>query len=334
MGKKPAPIEDPIGLGERLALIDYLRDEKKQKLPDNPTLEQLRVIYWKLEKRSDSKTQIAEKARVDRLRRSLEVTYAIVIPKSKTYEELLDIKKLQEDKARKELEKLIKKQQQEKNGEEPSTGSEKSTAIGKADTKKIKKAVVLVASKIGTGSGFFINSKGYLITNRHVIGAHDKNTTATIYWEQGQKREAENFKIVAVSKNRDLALLKPIKTGKQYTYLKIDKTYEVTKDILTAGYPLGASIGQSLGTNAVELTMTKGSITSVRKKENKPYFLQTEASASQGCSGGPLLDRASNKVLGIITLGIDPKDVGAHGSIMTFAIPSSEIKKEFGKFLP
>ncbi|NRA38698.1 MAG: hypothetical protein HRU15_11200 [Planctomycetes bacterium] len=42
---KETPVEDPIGLGERLALIDYFQ-EKGVKLDSGVTIGELRVEYW------------------------------------------------------------------------------------------------------------------------------------------------------------------------------------------------------------------------------------------------------------------------------------------------
>ena len=45
---KEAPVDDPIGLGERLALIDYFKEELKQPVKPGTTLEELRVRYWRI----------------------------------------------------------------------------------------------------------------------------------------------------------------------------------------------------------------------------------------------------------------------------------------------
>ena len=333
-GERETPVDDPIGLGERLALIDYLREVKKQTLPANPSLKDLRRIYWRIENADDHKADLVERDRINRLRHDLEVTYAIVVPEGSSYEDLQRIKKEQEAKKKKEIEAFHQEQLSKNNPEQNDTHTGPQNTGGSIQSGFIKKAAVLVASKIGTGSGFFINHQGYLITNRHVVGDDSTGDHATIYWEAGQKRKPENFRIIAVSKERDLALLKPINSGQRYQYFKTGSTYTLAADILVAGYPLGASIGQTLGTNDIDLTITKGSISSVRKKGDEAHFLQTDASSSQGNSGGPLLDRSTNKVLGIITKAIDPKDAGAHGQIMTFAIPSTEIRKQFREHLP
>ena len=323
LGDKETPVDDPIGLGERLALIDYLRDQKKQTLPANPSLKELRRIYWRLENADADRAAKSERDRLLRLRREIERTYAIVIQPQSSMDDLKRIKQEQELKKQKELEafqkKQLAKQEQDSDAGDLSTLRPTKPTVN-AD--QITKSVVLVASKLGTGSGFFINHKGYLITNRHVVGADSKGSYATIYWDAGEKRKPENFTIVAVSKERDLALLKPMTAGKRYNYFHVSTSYQLATDILVAGYPLGASIGKSLGTNDIDLTLTKGSISSVRKKGDQAHFLQTDASTSQGNSGGPLIDRNNYKILGIITKAIDPKDAGAHGHIMTFAIPS------------
>lgn len=41
----PPPVPDPIGLGERLALIDHLQERYRIRLPGEPTLDELRAAY-------------------------------------------------------------------------------------------------------------------------------------------------------------------------------------------------------------------------------------------------------------------------------------------------
>ena len=80
------PVEDPFGLGERLALIDYLRETCKLSPPPDATLEQLVSLYWKHHRKErDAITEGAvDEAlaadRVRRLRSELKSRYEIDAP--------------------------------------------------------------------------------------------------------------------------------------------------------------------------------------------------------------------------------------------------------------
>jgi S1-C subfamily serine protease len=83
----PQPkIEDPFGLGERLALIDYLRDTCKLSPPPDATMEHLVAMYWKHHRKEreaihEDATDVALSAdRVRRLRSELKERYQIDAP--------------------------------------------------------------------------------------------------------------------------------------------------------------------------------------------------------------------------------------------------------------
>ena len=57
---KEAPIDDPIGLGERLALIDYFKEELKQSVKPGTTLEELRVRYWRIHAAEERRMKLYE----------------------------------------------------------------------------------------------------------------------------------------------------------------------------------------------------------------------------------------------------------------------------------
>lgn len=69
----PKPqIEDPFGLGERLALVDYLRDSCKLSPPPDATMEHLVAMYWKFhrkERDAISENATDQALAVDRMRR-------------------------------------------------------------------------------------------------------------------------------------------------------------------------------------------------------------------------------------------------------------------------
>ena len=172
------------------------------------------------------------------------------------------------------------------------------------------------------GSGFVIDSSGYIVTNNHVIADADE-----VYanFADGSKLKAE---IVGRDTKIDLALLKV--TPEAGTTLKAVKFGN--SDILRVGDWVMA-VGNPFGLGG---TLTVGVISARNRDINSgPYdnFLQTDAAINRGNSGGPLFNMEGD-VIGINTAIISPSG----GSIgIGFAVPSNTAipiiaqLKEFGE---
>jgi S1-C subfamily serine protease len=78
------PVPDPFGLGERLALIDHLREQMGVQPPADATLEQLTAIYWKHTKVPTAANLSEDPAlaqdRMRRMRAELQERYKITAP--------------------------------------------------------------------------------------------------------------------------------------------------------------------------------------------------------------------------------------------------------------
>jgi serine protease Do len=159
------------------------------------------------------------------------------------------------------------------------------------------------------GSGFIVDSTGYIVTNNHVIdGAHEVKVTLT----DGTSYTA---KIIGRDKKTDVGLLK-IEAGKALPALQFgDSSRARVGDwVVAVGNPYG------LGG-----TVTAGIISAHGRNINEgPYddFLQIDAPINPGNSGGPLFDQSGN-VIGIDTAIFSPSG----GSVgIGFAIPSNIVK--------
>ncbi len=162
----------------------------------------------------------------------------------------------------------------------------------------------------GTGSGFFINENGEIITNAHVVNQ------AKSVWIQVPslgKRQID-VEIVGVSPDRDLALLRIKKDeleefkqdvgGIKYLHLGNSDLVHRADEIMTLGYPLGQQ----------GLKSTTG-IVSGREQ----HLIQIDAAINPGNSGGPSLN-LKGEVIGINTLyAPDAQNVG-------YIIPINELK--------
>ncbi len=153
----------------------------------------------------------------------------------------------------------------------------------------------------GFGSGFIIDSEGYIVTNNHVVEGADK-----IKVIMKDKKEFD-AKIVGLDPNTDLALIKITPKNHLPTLALGDSdALKVGEWVVAIGNPFG-----------LEHTVTAGIISAKgRVIGSGPYddFLQTDASINPGNSGGPLIDM-HGKVVGINTAII------AGGQGIGFAIP-------------
>lgn len=173
-------------------------------------------------------------------------------------------------------------------------------------------AVVLVKTAKGLGSGFFINKKGYLITNFHVI-AGEKHIAVTQFLKEGKVLRRivhKEVEIVAAAPFHDLVVLR----------LKEFDT-EITPVFFAPGEDLGIgetvfAIGNPLG---LERTVTEGVLSQTHRNFGGILYLQVDAPVNPGNSGGPLFN-ARGQVVGIINMGV-PTMEG-----LNFAIPARHAK--------
>ena len=132
------------------------------------------------------------------------------------------------------------------------------------------------------GTGFFINDKGLLLTNAHVIADAIKIWITVPY--SGKDKIPVTVRTICF--NRDIAVLHASGySNKSYcTFGNSDKIK--SNDPVTAiGYPLGLD----------KLKFNRGVISGRQYR-----YLQTDAPINSGNSGGPLLDK-DNLVIGINT---------------------------------
>ncbi len=160
------------------------------------------------------------------------------------------------------------------------------------------------------GSGFFFNSKGYLITNDHVIhGANNIQVYVPGY--------SKPFRATRVGTDyaTDLAVLKinPPKPVPSLVLGNSNSTPVGAWDI-AIGNPYNLSHTVTVGVvSAKGRPLTIGS-------RNYKNLLQTSAAINPGNSGGPLLNLAG-QVIGINTA------VSTQGQGIGFAIPTSTVEK-------
>lgn len=160
-----------------------------------------------------------------------------------------------------------------------------------------------------SGSGFFINDKGELITNAHVVDQAK-------LWIQipSLGKRIIDVDVISVSPERDLALLRVRPEGLEiikktlgsvpYLPLGDSDLLRRSDEVMALGYPLGQQ----------SLKSTTGVISG-----HEQHLIQMSAAINPGSSGGPLLN-AQGEVVGINCAGItEAQNVG-------YIIPINDLK--------
>ena len=157
----------------------------------------------------------------------------------------------------------------------------------------------------GEGSGFFISSDGYIVTNNHVV---ENAKTVTVTMLDGKTLDA---KVIGTDPKTDLALIKVNQAG-DYPFVTFAKELPRIGDwVVAIGNPYGLG-----GTVTAGIISAEG-----RDIGDGPYdrFLQIDAPINRGNSGGPTFN-LQGEVVGVNTAIFSPTG----GSVgIGFAIPST-----------
>ena len=94
------------------------------------------------------------------------------------------------------------------------------------------------SSGSGTGSGFFLDSNGYILTNNHVVEAAATRGTITVELSDGKKYGA---KLMGRDNSYDLAVLKIDVTSAPTLQLGNSDLVQVGDSVIAIGSPLGLS---------------------------------------------------------------------------------------------
>ena len=158
--------------------------------------------------------------------------------------------------------------------------------------------MVLIAGTLGSGSGFIVDSEGYILTNEHVI---DGAGRLTVVFEDGTRLTPQ---VVASDAARDIVLLR-VATTRQLTALPLATEVREGVEVVALGYPLDLKD---------RMTVTRDIVSAFRTFRSVAY-IQTDAAINPGNSGGPLIN-LSGEVVGMNTLvrrEIQGRDFDAQG---------------------
>lgn len=149
-----------------------------------------------------------------------------------------------------------------------------------------------LAEKIraGNGSGFFITTDGYFVTNNHVVAGSD-----AVEVKSGDK--VIPARIIKLDPQNDVAVLKVEGT---FTCLPLGADLETRAgdDVFTVGFPMADIMGEAPKT-------TLGIVNAVSGIEDDPRAFQISVQIQPGNSGGPLTQKSTGNVIGITSSSLN-----------------------------
>lgn len=137
----------------------------------------------------------------------------------------------------------------------------------------------------GNGTGFFINTKGDVLTNKHVV------SNCSSIWVRNATRNIK-AEVLTIGKDVDLAVVRTgylVKTPAMFA----SNPVKTLNEVVAFGFPLLSQLGD-------EIKATKGHISALSGYKGNTEFLSHTASIQPGNSGGALLN-TSGSVIGINT---------------------------------
>jgi S1-C subfamily serine protease len=181
--------------------------------------------------------------------------------------------------------------------------------------KQIKLIVLLMVFPIylysqSSGTGFLINTSGYIVTCNHVIENSNSIYVRGINNDFSTKYEAL---VVSRDKINDLAIIKVRNASiRSVSYTFKWTVCDVGQEVFTLGYPLKDSMGE-------EIKLTNGIVSSSSGYQGDITTYQITVPIQPGNGGGPLFDK-NGSIVGIINAQL----IGAEDA--TYAIKSSYLQ--------
>jgi serine protease Do len=167
-----------------------------------------------------------------------------------------------------------------------------------------------------SGSGVFISSQGYILTNNHVVEGTQGDLT--IILADGSQEKAT---IVGADQYSDIAVLKT--SGKVPAVATLGNS-----DVLKPGetvIAIGSPLGDFKNTVTAGVVSATGRSIDTGNGYSIDNLIQTDAAINQGNSGGPLVNLAGD-VIAINTLIVRNSGTGTVAEGLGFAIPINTAK--------
>ncbi len=143
-------------------------------------------------------------------------------------------------------------------------------------------SVVSVITSSGAGSGAYIDNRGFVVTNYHVV---DDGSQIIVQFSDDKAYTAN---LIGFDEEKDVAVVQTIDNKPTISWGNSDNV-KVGEKVIAVGNPVGLSF-----------TVTQGIVSAVKREgtNNLPIYIQTDVPINPGNSGGPLIN-ANGKIIGI-----------------------------------
>jgi len=174
----------------------------------------------------------------------------------------------------------------------------------------IKNSIYKVVTPNGTGTGFKVVGKDFIITNYHVVEG------SKIVAVEDHNKDRYKAEVVMVNPEVDLAFLKVDELKDVKGEIRLDKDVKVDNlnKVYINGFPFG-----------LPFTVTEGVVSAHDQPMGERRYIQTDAAVNPGNSGGPMLN-SEGVLVGVTTSKFtDADNVG-------FGIKHTDLIKEIEDF--
>lgn len=156
---------------------------------------------------------------------------------------------------------------------------------------KIQPAVVTVVTydsdkaATGIGSGFFVDPRGYLVTNYHVLRGAYRAEVKTV---DGRRYPIAD--VLAFNESADIIKVSVAASGAEMPYVRVvERLPDIAEEIVVVGSPMG-----------LDQTVSEGIVSAIRRLPTIGSFFQMSAPISPGSSGSPVAN-LNGEVIGVAT---------------------------------
>lgn len=175
----------------------------------------------------------------------------------------------------------------------------------------LKEASTIDTLSYSSGTGFFINNQGYIVTNKHVVGDY---LEMTVKFKINGKEIQKKAELVGYLMDEDIAIIKIDVKGLvlptiPYSFTKNE--LNIGNKIYTLGFPKPGVLGESI-------KLTEGIVNSTSGFQDNTSEYQISAQIQPGNSGSPMFDSKGN-VKGVVYASYEA------GQNVNYAIKSAKL---------
>lgn len=173
---------------------------------------------------------------------------------------------------------------------------------------RVKGCVVVIRSAVGSGSGFIIDPRGLVATNRHVV--EDSERVVVELADETQL----SARVVRAYQSPDLAFVLLTTADRDLPSLTLaaPSTIRPGMEIYAIGHP-------GIGDVELPYAVSRGIVSGVARPVRGATYIQTDVAMNPGNSGGPIID-PHGQVVGMSTWGFHD------AQNLNFAVPGDVIR--------